>query len=852
MNGFAQFFSDRQAAGGFSTEDTLAAFLPLARQVVETHLSGNVAPLVGIDVLHVDEGRVWFADDQALEPRNNLAAVRQLAQPATRAVEILGESRRTSDLDAPEQLVDLQIGRRGEALTRPVYLPGYVCWEHELGHHDPLTDVFSLGLLLSSLACGLDLNVPEELQSFVANRDNLFAVNAALHPVLARAIARMTELDRHRRPQDLAALVQSLENYRDQPVDLSYDPVLAEGFGRRDLRGKRQLVLGRLRERLFDLSRQNRLLHFRATAHTVNLTHASVPLSFDVRTIRPDQILTWGDAFARGIVEGEAVSLNKYLNFAEAIYLPSVLDAIRLEARRDQTEFGFAQLRLVLCFLRWSDLKQSPPERYDSPLVLLPVELTLKKGVRDTFWVQAATTEAEVNPVVRHQFKQLYAVELPETIDLAQTDLKAFFEFLAAKVQASEPAVNVKLVERPRIRLIHERAQRRLELYRRRLRLAGRGVRSFLDLDYSYDPNNYHPLGLRLFNERIRPPGTRLRLIVEGAARTRHFAVAPTDAPSLPEDGLPRPSTNETDGLGRPSSVVAPPEADEKERLLFTLEAETETNPYTWEFDLCSVTLGNFRYRKMSLVRDYSALLENESSNAAFDAIFSLAPREVAGDDGPAPPLEDRYDVVACDPTQAGAIAQARSGRSCVIQGPPGTGKSQTITNLIADYVAQGRRVLFVCEKRAAIDVVYLRLRQQGLDELCSLIHDSQSDKKEFVMNLKGCYESLLEASGKRRPNRERQRETALEALREHLTPLERFSQAMCSVPDRAAVPLRSLVHRLVELDGRAPALSALEQERVPYYAAWLASRPQLKRLADALAESSTWGGLPRPSASND
>ncbi|HQU45247.1 MAG TPA: hypothetical protein PK867_20700, partial [Pirellulales bacterium] len=154
MNGFAQFFSDRQATGGFSTEDTLAAFLPLGRQVVETHLTGNVAPLVGVDALHVDEGRVWFADDQTLGPRNNLAAVRQLSQPTTRAVEILGESRRSSDLgEGPEQLVDLQIGRRGEALTRPVYLPGYVCWEHELGHHDPLTDVFSLGLLLASLAC---------------------------------------------------------------------------------------------------------------------------------------------------------------------------------------------------------------------------------------------------------------------------------------------------------------------------------------------------------------------------------------------------------------------------------------------------------------------------------------------------------------------------------------------------------------------------------------------------------------------------------------------------------------------------------------------------------------------------
>lgn len=836
MSRFTEFFSDRQATGGFSTEDTLAAFLPLARQVLETHLSGNVAPLAGLEALQVDEGRIWFADGQATPLRNNLAAVRPLEQPASRSVEILAESRHTTDVDdGQDKVVDLRIGQRGQPVTRPVYLPGYVCWEHELEHHDPLTDVYSLGLILASLACGLDLNVPEELEAFVGHRDNLFAVNSDLHPVLARAIERMTELSRHARPQDLAALIKSLENYRDQPLDLAYDPVLTESFGRRDLRGKRQLVLGRLRERLFDLSRQNRLLHFRSTAHTVNLTHASVPLSFDVVNIRPDQILTWGERFARDIVAGEAVSLNKYLNFAEAIYLPGVLDGIRLEARRDQTEFGFAQLRLVLCFLRWSDLKQSPPQRYDSPLVLLPVELTLKKGVRDTFLVQAPTTEAEINPVVRHLFKQLYDVDLPETIDLAQNDLKSFFDFVCGQVQSSEPAVSVKLIERPRIRLIHERAQRRLEIYRRRLRLSGRGVRSFLNLDYSYDSNNYHPLGLRLFDERIRPPGSRLRVLVEGSTRPRRCMVPPTApdevAGASTENGVePAPHSS-------PSPPPAPPPTTEKERLLFTLEGDTEANPYTWEFDLCSVTLGNFRYRKMSLVRDFSTLLEKESSNAAFDSIFSLAPRDVSSDDLPSPPLEDRYDVVACDPTQAGAIAEARRGRSYVIQGPPGTGKSQTITNLIADYVAQGRRVLFVCEKRAAIDVVYLRLRQQGLDELCSLIHDSQADKKEFVMNLKACYESLLEVASKRRKNCEPQREAALKSLREHLLPLERYSEAMGSVPERAAVPLHSLLHRLVELDGHHLPVSALEEERIPFYAAWLAARSQLARLADSLRE---------------
>src|SRR5204863_6399067 len=94
--------------------------------------------------------------------------------------------------------------------------------------------------------------------------------------------------------------------------------------------------------------------------------------------------------------------------------------------------------------------------------------------------------------------------------------------------------------------------------------------------------------------------------------------------------------------------------------------------------------------------------------------------------------------------TQSAAVALAGTGRSYIIQGPPGTGKSQTITNLIADYVARGKRVLFVCEKRAAIDVVFHRLRRQGLDELCCLIHDSQTDKKAFIQNLKQTYEQFL------------------------------------------------------------------------------------------------------------
>ena len=64
--------------------------------------------------------------------------------------------------------------------------------------------------------------------------------------------------------------------------------------------------------------------------------------------------------------------------------------------------------------------------------------------------------------------------------------------------------------------------------------LAGRGVRSFLDLDYSYDPATYHPLGLKLFSAKIKPPRTHLREIIEENPRPRTFA-APEPAPPVAE-----------------------------------------------------------------------------------------------------------------------------------------------------------------------------------------------------------------------------------------------------------------------------------------------------------------------------
>ncbi|MBR5898808.1 MAG: DUF3320 domain-containing protein [Muribaculaceae bacterium] len=89
---------------------------------------------------------------------------------------------------------------------------------------------------------------------------------------------------------------------------------------------------------------------------------------------------------------------------------------------------------------------------------------------------------------------------------------------------------------------------------------------------------------------------------------------------------------------------------------------------------------------------------------------------------------------ISADSSQLAAICEAASGKSFVLHGPPGTGKSQTITNIISNALFQGKRVLFVAEKMAALEVVQKRLAAIGLDPFCLELHSNKT-KKSLVMD---------------------------------------------------------------------------------------------------------------------
>ncbi len=95
------------------------------------------------------------------------------------------------------------------------------------------------------------------------------------------------------------------------------------------------------------------------------------------------------------------------------------------------------------------------------------------------------------------------------------------------------------------------------------------------------------------------------------------------------------------------------------------------------------------------------------------------------------------YQVLDADSSQIAAIENVKAGHNLVVEGPPGTGKSQTIVNLIAELIAEGKTVLFVSEKMAALEVVKSRLDSVGLGKFVLELHSHKTRRKQLLKNLK-------------------------------------------------------------------------------------------------------------------
>lgn len=177
----------------------------------------------------------------------------------------------------------------------------------------------------------------------------------------------------------------------------------------------------------------------------------------------------------------------------------------------------------------------------------------------------------------------------------------------------------------------------------------------------------------------------------------------------------------------------------------FDAVAEVVSGQQGWEVLRDDILLGFFSFAKFLMYRDLDAAnwpagkLDRHPLVAGLMGGASLAQSLAVPEDALLDehvPVSELGHVVDADSSQTLAIHEARRGANLVIQGPPGTGKSQTISNVIASAVLDGKRVLFVAEKMAALEVVKRRLDAIGLGPICLEMHSNKVQKRAVLDEL--------------------------------------------------------------------------------------------------------------------
>lgn len=164
-----------------------------------------------------------------------------------------------------------------------------------------------------------------------------------------------------------------------------------------------------------------------------------------------------------------------------------------------------------------------------------------------------------------------------------------------------------------------------------------------------------------------------------------------------------------------------------------------------WSLDRNGMQLGFFSFAKLLMHRDLDTGAWPDGSLTDNPLLAGLLAEGFEADQpifGPNDKLDTLLDpadiiqVIDADASQTKVIEEVRRGSSLVVQGPPGTGKSQTITNIIAAAVYDGKSVLFVAEKMAALSVVHDRLVRVGLRDICLELHSRTANKKALSQEL--------------------------------------------------------------------------------------------------------------------
>ncbi|UCZ85726.1 AAA domain-containing protein [Pseudomonas sp. L5B5] len=291
--------------------------------------------------------------------------------------------------------------------------------------------------------------------------------------------------------------------------------------------------------------------------------------------------------------------------------------------------------------------------------------------------------------------------------------------------------------------------------------------------------------------------------------------------------------------------------ASVRSRTFAGLPASTvEVAPYQDELTSAAV-LFHVTFMGQAIGEDLRQLKSLSPNGTGLETALRLRSDEPESPPG-APGELQRYFTVASDPSQEAAVLQARQGPGLLVEGPPGTGKSQTIVNMVADAIGRQRSLLIVCQKHAALEVVYKRLVAEGLGQRIVMLNDVNRDREPVIRGIREQLEALF-AGGDDNQGWLRQREQVAARIETLEGELDRYHRSLHRLDDATGLSYRRLLGELIELEtGPAPlefpalrqrlaaldlaGLARLEEACAPLIRLWLPARYEGSPLAQLQA----------------
>lgn len=193
----------------------------------------------------------------------------------------------------------------------------------------------------------------------------------------------------------------------------------------------------------------------------------------------------------------------------------------------------------------------------------------------------------------------------------------------------------------------------------------------------------------------------------------------------------------------RQLSVELPAYAGGSLEDYFALVGATEPKALKWRVRR-QVAFGVFPSARLAMFMDL------DTGRHAFDASEVVSALLGGSETVSAMPFADEYStdapeverkaeclVLDADASQVSTIVDIADGKNLAVEGPPGTGKSQTIVNAIAVALSEGKKVLFIAEKMAALEVVKARLDMVGLGEFVLPLQADRSGREQVIQSLR-------------------------------------------------------------------------------------------------------------------